>query len=239
MALMRLDKFLSGQTGMSRSEAREVLKSLRVCVNGRTEKFYDYKINPETDSVTVDGKTVSYSEHVYLLMNKPKGVLTATEDSRQPTVLDLVPENLRRKNLAPVGRLDKDTTGLLLLSDNGVFAHKVISPKSHIEKEYVAVLDGDITDEHIKLFADGVVLADGTKCMPAILKRIAKNTASIVICEGKYHQIKRMFGVVGLGVNELSRIRIGNLTLPNDLAEGEIAFLSEKCQFFERIGIKF
>ncbi len=239
MALMRLDKFLSGQMGMSRSEAREVLKSLRVCVNGRTEKFYDYKINTDTDTVTVDGKPVSYSEYVYLLMNKPKGVLTATEDKRQATVLDLVPENLRRKNLSPVGRLDKDTTGLLLLSDNGVFAHKVISPKSKVEKEYIATLDDEVTDEHIKIFAEGVVLSDGTKCMPAVLKRVATNRASVIICEGKYHQIKRMFGTVGLGVNELCRVRIGNLSLPRDLPEGEVSVLEEERQIFEKIGIKF
>ncbi len=239
MALMRLDKFLSGQTGMSRSEAREVLKSLRVCVNGRTEKFYDYKINTDTDVVMVDGKKVSYSEYIYLVMNKPKGVLTATEDKRQSTVLDLVPEHLRRKNLAPVGRLDKDTTGLLLLSDNGVFAHKVISPKSHIEKEYIATLDGQVTDEHIKIFADGVTLADGTKCMPAVLRRIDETRASVTICEGKYHQIKRMFGTVGLGVNELSRIRIGELSLPGDLPEGDVLMFEVECQLFEKIGIKF
>lgn len=227
MAQMRLDKFISNQTGMSRSEAREVLKSLRVTVNGKTEKMYDCKVNPETDTVTVNGEIVSYSEHLYLLMNKPKGVLTATEDKRQKTVVDLLPENLRRKDISPVGRLDKDTTGLLLLTDDGVLAHKIISPKSKIEKEYYAVLDGDIKPEYIEQFANGVVLADGTKCMPAKLTRISECCASIIICEGKYHQIKRMFGTVGLGVNELKRVRIGALSLPNELKEGEITALDD------------
>lgn len=232
MAQMRLDKFISNQTGMSRSEAREALKSLRVTVNGKTEKMYDCKINPETDNVTVNGESISYSEHLYLLMNKPKGVLTATEDKRQKTVLDLLPENLRRKDMAPVGRLDKDTTGLLLLTDDGVLAHKIITPKSKIEKEYHVTLDGDIKPEHIEKFKEGVTLADGTKCMPAKLTRLSECRASIVICEGKYHQIKRMFGTVGLGVNELKRVRIGALTLPEALCEGEVEVLEDFSHCF-------
>ncbi len=235
MALMRLDKYLSGQTGMSRSEAREALKSLRVTVNGVTEKHYDYKINTETDEVAVNGQKVAYNEFLYILMNKPKGVLTATEDKRQATVLELLPEEFRRKDMAPVGRLDKDTTGLLLLTDDGKTAHKIISPKSLIEKEYIVTLDGDVTDEHIELFEKGVTLADGSLCMPAVLKRIAENKASITICEGKYHQIKRMFGTVGLGVNELSRLRIGGLQLPNDLEEGEFILLEGREELLKEI----
>lgn len=232
MAQMRLDKFISNQTGMSRSEAREVLKSLRVTVNGKTEKMYDCKINPETDDVAVNGESISYSEHLYLVMNKPKGVLTATEDKRQKTVLDLLPDNLRRKDIAPVGRLDKDTTGLLLLTDDGVLAHKIITPKSKIEKEYHVILDGDVTTEHIEKFKEGVTLADGTKCMPAKLTRFSECFASIVICEGKYHQIKRMFGTVGLGVYELKRVRIGALSLPVTLKEGEVAEVQDFSECF-------
>ncbi len=238
MAVMRLDKYLSNQTGMSRSEAREALKSLRVTVNGVTEKHYDYKINTETDAVTVNGQSVSYSEFLYILMNKPKGTLTATEDKRQRTVLDLLPEQLRRKDMAPVGRLDKDTTGLLLLTDDGKTSHKIISPKSLIEKEYIATLDGTVTDEHIKVFAEGVTLADGTKCMPAVLRKIDSSKASITICEGKYHQIKRMFGTVGLGVNELSRVRIGDLYLPEGLAEGEYTVIDNREEMLLKISKK-
>ena len=222
MAIIRLDRFLSNQAGLSRNEAREVLKSQRVTVNGNMQKNFDHKIDTDRDIVAIDGETVGYDEFVYLLMNKPAGVLTATEDKRQSTVLDLVPQIFKRKNLSPVGRLDKDTTGLLILTDDGVFAHKVISPKSSIEKEYIAVLDGDITDKDVKKFAEGVVLADGTVCMPAVLKRIDSCVASIVIKEGKYHQIKRMFGTIGLGVNALKRVRISNLSLPENLPEGQI-----------------
>ncbi len=222
MPLMRLDRFISNQAGLTRSEAREMLKSLRVRVNGKTEKNYDYKVNTDKDRVELDGQEILYSEYVYLLINKPRGVITATEDSRQKTVLDYVPQRYKGRDLAPVGRLDKDTTGALLITDDGVFAHKVISPKSGIEKEYIAVLDGDITDEMIKSFKEGITLADGTKCRPAALKRIKEFTASVIISEGRYHQIKRMFGTLGLGVNELTRIRIGNLKLPSDLMMGEL-----------------
>lgn len=222
MAYIRLDRFLSNQAGLSRNEAREVLKSQRVTVNGAMQKNFDFKVNPETDVVAIDGNTVCYDEYIYLLMNKPSGVLTATEDKRQKTVIDLVPQEFCRKNLAPVGRLDKDTTGLLLLTDDGVFAHRVISPKSNIEKEYIAVLDGDVSEADVVMFAEGVILADGTKCMPAKLRRIEPCVASIIINEGKYHQIKRMFGTIGLGVNKLKRIRIADLILPDDLDFGEI-----------------
>lgn len=231
MAIIRLDRFIANQTGLSRNESKEMLKSLRVTVNGKTEKNYDAKINTETDRVCLDGSEILYNEYIYLLMNKPKGILTATEDKRQKTVLDLVPSELKRKKLAPVGRLDKDTTGLLMLTDDGVFAHCVISPKSNIEKEYIAILDGDITDEMIDSFSNGVTLADGSVCMPAKLKRLGPCVASVIIGEGKYHQIKRMFGTVGLGVNELKRVRIGDIVLPKDLDEGSLVLLKNKPNF--------
>ncbi len=231
MAIIRLDRFIANQTGLSRNESKEMLKSLRVTVNGKTEKNYDAKINTETDIVCLDGSEILYNEYIYLLMNKPKGVLTATEDKRQKTVLDLVPSELKRKKLAPVGRLDKDTTGLLMLTDDGVFAHYVISPKSNIEKEYIAILDGDITDEMIDSFSNGVTLADGSVCMPAKLKRLGPCVASVIIGEGKYHQIKRMFGTVGLGVNDLKRVRIGDVVLPKDLDEGSLVLLQNKPNF--------
>ena len=233
MGFVRLDRFISNQTGLTRSQAREALKSKSVTVNGVMQKDFDYKVDTECDVVALNGQPVTYDEFIYLLMNKPAGVLTATEDHRQSTVLDLVPDNFKRKNLAPVGRLDKDTTGLLILTDDGVFAHNVISPKSGIEKEYIAVLDGNITDEDIDSFAKGVTLADGTKCMPAVLKRLDDCVASIVIKEGKYHQIKRMFGTVGLGVNALKRVRIAALSLPDDLPQGEVVKIDKNCIFAE------
>ena len=228
MSIIRLDRYIANQTGLSRNESKEMLKSLRVTVNGKMEKNYDAKINTETDVVCLDGNKISYSEFVYILMNKPKGVLTATEDKNQKTVLDLVPADYKRKNLAPVGRLDKDTTGLLLITDDGVFAHYVISPKSNVEKEYIATLDGDVTDDMVNAFKNGVTLADGSVCKPAKLKRISPSVASVVIDEGKYHQIKRMFGTVSLGVNELKRVRIGTLYLPKELEEGSCVLLEGK-----------
>lgn len=228
MSIIRLDRYIANQTGLSRNESKEMLKSLRVTVNGKMEKNYDAKINTETDVVCLDGSKISYSEFVYILMNKPKGVLTATEDKNQKTVLDLVPADYKRKNLAPVGRLDKDTTGLLLITDDGVFAHHVISPKSNVEKEYIATLDGDVNDDMVTAFENGVVLADGSVCKSAKLKRLSHSVASVVIGEGKYHQIKRMFGTVGLGVNELKRVRIGTLCLPNELEEGKCILLESK-----------
>ncbi len=236
MSLIRLDRFISNQTGLSRNEAKEMLKSLRVCVNGKVEKNYDYKINTDFDMVTLDGKSINYSQHIYILINKPSGVLTATEDKNQYTVLDLIPKNLKRKKLAPVGRLDKDTTGLLILTDDGDFAHRVISPKSNIEKEYIAELDGDITEDMVRKFSSGVILADGTECMPAKLRKIESNVASITIKEGKYHQIKRMFGTVGLGVNSLKRIRIGDLYLPDSLGFGEFTVLKNDIIYKDILG---
>ena len=156
------------------------------------------------------------------MLNKPAGILSASNDKNRKTVVDLAPEEYKHYNLFPVGRLDKDTTGLLILTNDGDFAHKVISPKSNIEKSYIAVVDGSVTPDMITAFASGVVLSDGTVCKPAILEKITDTSARVIITEGKYHQIKRMFGVVGLGVNALHRERIGELQLPDNLLPGNI-----------------
>ncbi len=161
-------------------------------------------------------------------MNKPKGVLSASTDKKKQTVVDLVPESLKRNNLFPVGRLDKDTTGLLIITDDGEFAHNAISPKKEVFKTYEATLDGKVTEEMVESFSKGVVLADGTVCKKAYLKPLGNNRAEIKISEGKYHQIKRMFGTVGLGVNELCRTGFGTLSLPCDLTEGECKELSSR-----------
>ena len=153
-------------------------------------------------------------------MNKPAGILSASNDKRAKTVVDIVPEHLKREGLFPVGRLDKDTTGFLIVTNDGDFGHKIISPKSNIEKVYLAELDGDVTDEMIAAFEKGVVLADGTQCMSAKLEKAGDCTALITIREGKYHQVKRMFGTVGLGVNKLHRKSIGGLSLPEGLEPG-------------------
>lgn len=217
---MRLDKFISSQLNISRKDARAAILRGRAAVDGTTVRAADFKIDENADSVTFDGQALSYKKHIYIIMNKPRGVLSASDDKRQPTVIDIIPEKLRRNWLFPVGRLDKDTTGLLIITDDGDFAHRVLSPKKEIFKTYIAVLDGEITPDMPEKFLNGIVLADGTKCRRAFLRRVDKNTAEIKICEGKFHQIKRMFGTVGLGVNALERTAVGNFYLPEDLPQG-------------------
>ena len=217
---MRLDKFISSQLNISRKDARAAILRGRAAVDGTTVRAADFKIDENADSVTFDGQALSYKKHIYIIMNKPRGVLSASDDKRQPTVIDIIPEKLRRNGLFPVGRLDKDTTGLLIITDDGDFAHRVLSPKKEIFKTYIAVLDGEITPGMPEKFLSGIVLADGTKCRRAFLRRVDKNTAEIKICEGKFHQIKRMFGTVGLGVNALERTAVGNFHLPEDLPQG-------------------
>ena len=221
MNKQRLDKFISNQLIISRSQVRTSIRQGKATVNGNIERNEGLIINAEVDNIAFDGKTISYKRYVYILMNKPKGVLSAATDKSCKTVIDLVPNNLKRHGIAPVGRLDKDTTGLLLITDDGVFAHNCISPKKDVSKTYIVTLDGEITDDMIQKFKMGITLADGTVCKSAQLERIQKNLARVIITEGKYHQIKRMFGTVGLGVNALHRESIGKLKLPQNLKAGE------------------
>ena len=225
--MQRLDKIISSQLNISRSIARNDIRIGKVFVDGQLIRDPGFQADPEKAFIKYCGQAVGYKKYVYILLNKPKGVLSASEDKKRETVVDLVPENLRRPNLAPVGRLDKDTTGLLIITDDGEFAHNVISPKKNVIKTYRVLLDGDITEEVCNKFKEGVVLADGTSCKPAVLKRLSQNTAEVQISEGKYHQIKRMFGVFGLGVVELERISIGNLKLPPNLGIGGCKELSK------------
>lgn len=221
MKKQRLDKFISNQLLLSRSIVRTGILRGKADVNGVVVRNAGEIIDADSDRIAYEGDPIGYKEYVYILMNKPKGVLSAATDKSRQTVVDLVPQDIRRQGLFPVGRLDKDTTGLLLITDDGVFAHNCISPKKAISKSYIATLDGDIDGDMIKVFKDGIVLADGTVCKPAKLERISENVARIIITEGKYHQIKRMFGTVGLGVNALHREAIGGLALPDSLNAGE------------------
>lgn len=221
MKKQRLDKFISNQLILSRKTVRTGIQRGSAIVNGTIVRDSGTIIDADNDSVTYEGNVVGYKEYVYILMNKPKGILSASNDKSRQTVVDLVPEHIKRQGLFPVGRLDKDTTGLLLITDDGVFAHNCISPKKAISKSYIATLDGDINDDMIKMFKEGVVLADGTRCKSATLEYLSKNVARIIITEGKYHQIKRMFGTVGLGVNTLHREAIGGLALPDGMNVGE------------------
>lgn len=223
---MRLDKFISSQTSFSRSECRKLIQTGRVRVEGLNWVNADTKIDVNNSNVFVDGNAITFKEYVYYVMNKPAGVLSACNDKSKKTVVDLLKENDRYRAVFPVGRLDKDTTGLLLLTDDGDTAHKIINPKSKIEKTYIAVLDGQLKQDDILSFKKGIVLADGTLCEPAILEIIDENTALVKITEGKYHQIKRMFGVIGLGVVELSRIKIGNLSLDKNILPGDYIEIS-------------
>lgn len=231
MSRERLDKFISNQLNISRSVVKSGLKRGQATVNGKILKDPSASVDIENDIVCFDGQEIKYKRFVYILMNKPKGILSASNDKKRKTVVDLVPENLKRTGLFPVGRLDKDTTGFLIITDNGEFAHNCISPKKEIPKSYIVTLDGNVTENMIELFQNGIVLADGYECKPAKLEILQEDMVRITITEGKYHQIKRMFGVVGLGVVELHRESMGNMRLPKDLEEGKCIELTEKEAF--------
>lgn len=223
----RLDKIISAGGGVSRSDARKLILKGKASVNGKMVKDIAFKVEPDTDEICLFGEPIAYKKHLYLIMNKPKGILTATEDKTRQTVIDLIPDELRRKDLFPVGRLDKDTTGLLIITNDGDFAHRLLSPNKKIPKKYFVTLDGEVKDALIPEFASGLTLADGTKLSSAGLEiGQDKHTAFVTITEGKYHQIKRMFGLFDLGVNELKRTSFAGITLPETLLEGEVRELT-------------
>ena len=221
---MRLDKLLSENTSYSRSEIKLLIKKGQAKVFGEIIKKPDIQVD-FSDDIELCGKKVNTSEFIYIKMNKPKGVLTATRDKRE-TVLDLIPPELKRKKLFPVGRLDKNTTGLLIITNDGELAHNLLSPKKHISKTYEADLDGAMPENLEQGFLNGVTLQDGTKLKPAKLEKLDETKALITVTEGKYHQIKRMFGVFGLGVNELKRLSFAEVKLDNSLKEGECKLLT-------------
>ena len=226
MAVIRLDKFIA-DTGMaSRKEARDLVKAGRVKVNGSIAPAADMKIDPECSTVLVDGQTIEYRQFRYIMMNKPNGVLSATEDAGQETVIDLLPESLRRQELFPVGRLDKDTTGLLLLTNDGGFSHSVISPKRHVAKVYRAAVTGILDKSDVAAFEQGMTLGDGTRCMPAKLEILRPSVGLATVFEGKYHQVKRMFAARGKHVTALHRLSIGGLSLDEGLLPGQYRELS-------------
>lgn len=237
--MVRLDKFLSDNSKYSRSEIKRLVKLGKVTLNGSIVKSSNTTVNPDSDKVEINSEKIVYKKYVYLLMNKPSGVLSASNDKNRQTVVDLLPEEYKHFGLFPVGRLDKDTTGALLLTNDGDFAHKVISPKSNIEKSYIASLDANPPENITEQFKKGIVLTDGTVCKSAFAETIDENKVRIVLTEGKYHQIKRMLGVLSLGVNALHRERIGNLVLPRDLSAGEICELDfkELSEFFPSITV--
>lgn len=227
MNIIRIDKFISNQLNISRTQVKQIIRSAKVTVDGKIITNGDTKIDADTAEVFVDGQAVKFSKYVYIMLNKPKGVLSASNDKNRKTVIDLIPENMKRQGLFPVGRLDKDTTGLLIITDDGDYAHKIISPKNKTGKVYIAKLDGEITQNMINAFKEGITLADNSKCRPADLEIVEPNIARLTLYDGKYHQVKRMFGVFGLGVVELHRNSIGKLSLPDDMKPGECRFLDD------------
>ncbi len=228
----RLDKIISKQLNVSRSEARIKIRHNKVKVNGAVVRDPSERV-AVSSNITCNDESVEYKEHIYLVMNKPAGILTACNDKNRKTIVDIIPEKYKRSGMFPVGRLDKDTTGLIILTDDGDFGHRVISPKSNIAKSYIATLDSPVTKSMIKGFANGVKLVDGTVLKPAKLFDLGDNKARVIITEGKYHQIKRMFGLYDAGVNELMRESIGGLVLPADLEAGQC--IEYKKEELERI----
>lgn len=226
MALTRLDKLLADSGAFSRSEARLCVREGRVAVDGSVVRQPEAKFDSDA-VITVDGEALICTKTRYLMLYKPIGVLSATEDPKQRTVLDLLPEPYSRMGLFPVGRLDKDTTGLLLLTNDGDFAHRVISPKKHVPKIYRAEVEGALDASDVAAFAAGLTLADGTVCLPAALELPEPGVGRVTVFEGKYHQVKRMFAARGKPVLTLHRERIGALSLDPALPPGGFRELSE------------
>lgn len=226
--LQRLDKLIASQGRFSRREAQELIKNGAVKVNGITVRDRGAKSDDEKDIICVNGEQLDFQRFVYIMLNKPKGVVSATNDKNEKTVIDLVPKEFKGRNLFPAGRLDITTTGFVLVTDDGDFAHRILSPKNHIEKTYEARLAESVTEGQLEAVRNGIGLKDGTKCLPAKVTVLAdgeKPLVEIKICEGKYHQIKRMFAAAGNGVIELKRTQMGGLTLDPNLKEGECRLL--------------
>lgn len=216
----RIDKTIASQGKYSRKDVKKIISQGRIQVNGETIKKPETKVNPEKDEIFIDGEKIIIKKYIYLILNKPKGYISATNDKEKRTVLDLVPEDLYREGLFPAGRLDIDTTGLMIITNDGEFAHNILSPKKHVKKQYEVKIDIDMNENMVEQFSSGIKLKDG-ECKSAILQITGKQTGLVTLTEGRYHQIKRMFGCFGAKVIELHRVQMGNLKLPSNLKEGE------------------
>ena len=221
----RLDKLLAGTGKWSRREVKALVRQGLVRVDGRLAASAEDKLDPAAAVVTVAGETISLRRFTYVMLHKPAGALTATEDRKQPTVLDLLPPELRRIGLAPVGRLDKDTEGLLLLTNDGELAHRLLSPKYHVDKRYFARVDGELSAADAEAFARGMTLGDGLECLPAGLEILPDCECIVTLREGKFHQVKRMLAARGAPVLYLKRLSMGPLTLDDSLAAGAYRLL--------------
>ena len=224
----RLDKILADSGLGTRSSVRDLIKSGRVKINKATEKNPGRKVNTDSDEIEVNGEIIAFKEMVYYMLNKPAGVITATEDKKQKTVLDLI-DDRKRRDLFPVGRLDKDTVGLLLITNDGQLAHRLLAPGKHVDKKYFLTVDGDITEEIAAAIRQGVDIGDDSPTAQAeLFVKESGRDAEIIITEGRYHQIKRMFEAFGLKVTYLKRLSMGSLTLDETLEEGQWRYLTEE-----------
>lgn len=229
---MRLDKFLADSTVATRSQVKLFLKQKRVEVNGQVVTNGKVQVNEKLDQIFLDGEAIQYESFIYYLMNKPKGVISATEDTKHATVIDLLDEYAQKRGVFPVGRLDIDTHGLLLLTDNGALAHAMLSPKKHVAKRYIAEVDGVMDDADQEQFRTGMTLEDGYQCLPAQLEILMSDEeagtsrVAITVDEGKFHQVKRMVQVCGKKVVDLQRVSMGPLQLDSGLQLGEYRALT-------------
>ena len=226
----RLDKVLGNMGVGTRKEVKAIIKIGMVHVNGSVVKNPDFKVNVDEDNIMCGGKRVQYREFIYLMLNKPQGMISSTDDPRDSTVIELLDDYYRNFRPFPVGRLDKDTEGLLLITNNGKLAHELLSPRKKVDKTYFAQIDGALLEEHIDAFKAGILLEDGYRTLPAQLNILSSgviSTAEVTIQEGKYHQVKRMFAALGMRVVYLKRISMGPLALDGDLEPGDYRELTE------------
>lgn len=225
--MKRIDRIISEQTNYSRKEIKSLISKKKITVDDTIVKKPEEKYDESKVIIKIDGNEIVIKDHIYLILNKPEGYVSATEDENDKTVLELVPEKFNKKNIFPVGRLDKDTTGLLILTDDGEFSHNILAPNKHVKKAYEVELDIEVTKEMVDGFKSGVKLNDGV-CKEASLEITGEKTAIVTITEGRYHQIKRMFGCFGAKVVKLNRIMVGSLYLPKDLKIGKVREASKE-----------
>ena len=227
----RIDKIISKELNIGRNDAKSLIKSGKVFLNGSSVKSPSEKLDEEKDVLTVGGRVIHLRRFVYIMMNKPEGVISSTDGRKtsEKTVIDILPEDMKRKNLFPAGRLDKNTTGFVLITDDGEFAHRILSPRSHVPKTYIAKLDKPFDDEISDAFSNGITIGDD-ECLPAVLEPVDGDytLARVIIKQGMYHQIKRMFKKYSIEVIGLKRIKMGRLNLDESLAAGECRYKDEK-----------
>lgn len=230
MAKERLDKLISSQSMMTRSEASKLIKSGCVSVNGNQIRNTAFKADTDNDIIEVNGEKFSYKKHIYIMMNKPDGIVSASRDPKEKTVIDIVPDRLKRPGLFPAGRLDKDTTGFVLITDDGEFAHNILSPRHHIDKTYLAETSEIINESYLSEMRNGMLLGD-EQLLEAEIDLVCNDNLPvyrIILREGKYHQIKRMIASTNASLISLKRIKMGNLSLDNTLAPGECREITEE-----------